>query len=334
MPDPLLRLRDLRTYVLADEPPVKAVDGVTLDISSGEMLCLVGESGCGKTMLALSIGGLLPPAARVVGGSILFEGRNLAALPEEDLRRLRGSRIAYVFQDPMGALNPVMTIGDQLLEPLRMHQGLRGRDALSRAAALLEQVQIPLPERRLRQYPHQLSGGMRQRGVIAMALAGRPSLLIADEPTTALDVTTQHEILLLLRRLQRELSMSVLLITHDLTAVAPVSDRIAVMYAGRIVETAPTPLFFREPSHPYAQALLRCIPAPAARDRALQSIPGSVPDLRFTPPGCPFHPRCPERVERCGREEPHLKPVPGTSRVPGTDVEHRVSCWARESTRV
>ena len=310
MAGPVLSIRELRTYVLDQEKPVKAVDGVTLDLSAGETLCLVGESGCGKTMLALSIGGLLPPAARVVSGSVRFEGR-----------------AGYVFQDSLNTLNPVMTIGEQLREPLQLHQNLHGREARSRAVQLLEQVQIPLAAQRLRQYPHQLSGGMRQRVVIAMALACKPSLLIADEPTTAMDVTTQHEILLLMRQLQRELSMAVLLITHDLTAVAPVSDRTAVMYAGRIVETAPTRQLLSQASHPYTQALLRCIPKPGTGHPVLQSIPGSVPDLRFTPSGCPFYPRCSERVGRCDKEEPRLRPL--ASEPAGNQF---VSCWARETT--
>ena len=305
----VLSLRDLRTYVMDKEPPVKAVDGVTLEIQKGEMLCLVGESGCGKTMLALSIGGLLPPAARVVGGTVRLEGR-----------------AGYVFQDPLSSLNPVMSIGEQVLEPLQLHQGLRGAQARARALSLLEQVQIPLAEQRLRQYPHQLSGGMRQRVMIAMALACSPALLIADEPTTALDVTTQQEMLQLINRLKRELSMAVLLITHDLHAVAPVSDRTAVMYAGRIVEEAATPALFKNPSHPYTEALLHCMPVPGKGPQSFRSIPGSVPDLRFTPSGCPFHPRCPEKVARCETDPPRLLPLRSGA------AGHRVSCWQRETS--
>lgn len=318
--DPLLSVRQLHTVVLDREPPVKAVDGVDLDLAPGRMLALVGESGCGKTMLALSIGRLLPPAARIVKGQILFEGIDLTHLDEEELRSLRGGKITYIFQDPMSALNPVMSVGEQLVETTRLHEGLAGPAAWARAQELLTQVRIPLPQRRLRQYPHELSGGMRQRLLIAMALAGRPKLLIADEPTTALDVTTQAEILSLFKELQKRFRLAILLITHDLMAVAPCSDEVAVMYAGRIVEVAPTQQFYRTPRHPYAQALLTCLPRVGQGRQILQAIPGMVPDLRFTPSGCPFHPRCPEGVPQCRQEEPGLKELQ-----PG----HWVSCWRR-----
>ena len=263
MTEPLLSIRDLHTLIDAPsrlEPPVRAVDGVDLDIGPRETLCLVGESGCGKTMLALSIGRLLPPRARIVRGQVAFQGRKLTSLSERQLRAIRGRGIAYVFQDPFAALNPVMSIGEQLSESIRLYESVSTKAASRKAALLLKQVQIPLPEERLRQYPHQLSGGMRQRVLIAMALSGRPALLIADEPTTALDVTTQSEILSLLRQLKSSLGMSILLITHDLMAVAPFSDRLAVMVAGRIVEVAETAKLYRNPSHPYTQALLKSIP--------------------------------------------------------------------------
>ena len=320
---PLLSIQNLKTFIETPgkEPPVKAVDGVNLDLFPGELLALVGESGCGKTMLALSIGRLLPPFGKIVQGRIFFEETDLTTLSEEKLCKLRGRRIAYVFQDPFTALNPVLRIGDQLAESLSLHQNLTGKAAWEKAKDLLDQVQIPLAPERLRQYPHQLSGGMLQRVVIAMALAGGPSLLIADEPTTSLDVTTQAEILSLLKRLQKELTMAILLITHDLAAVAPLADRIVVMYAGRIVEEAKTQRLYGFPQHPYTQALLSCIPKVGLGRQSLAAIPGSVPDLRTPPSGCPFHPRCPEAISQCREEEPSLKE---------TFQEQKVSCWRRE----
>lgn len=316
----LLSIRSLRVHFTDREPPVKAVDGVDLDLQAGETLGLVGESGCGKTMLALSLGQLLPPGARIVSGSIRFDRQELTALQGEQLLEVRGGKIAYVFQDPMTALNPVLSIGEQITESVRLHQGKVGPPAQEAALELLQQVQIPIPERRIRQYPHQLSGGMRQRVLIAMALAGNPSLLIADEPTTALDVTTQAEILALLKAVQKKRRMAILLITHDLAAVAPVADRIAVMYAGRIVEVAEKSRFYRQPSHPYTQALLNCLPRVGQGRQTFQSIPGAVPDLSATPAGCPFHPRCPEAFDRCPKEEPQLQPV---------GEKHTVRCWKR-----
>ncbi|MCM8811770.1 MAG: ABC transporter ATP-binding protein [Candidatus Omnitrophica bacterium] len=318
--DAILRLRNVKTQIADRIPPVRAVDGVDLEIAPGQMLALIGESGCGKTILALSIGRLLPPSARVTAGEILFEGDDLLELEEDQLRRIRGKKISYIFQDPMSSLNPVMSIGEQLEEAIRLHQPELDKTARRRTAlALLEQVRINVPESRLRQYPHQLSGGMRQRIMIAMALAGKPALLIADEPTTALDVTTQAEIMRILKELQRTRRMAVLLITHDLAGVAPIADRIAVMYAGRIVETAPAAQLYQNPSHPYTQALLGCVPRVGGGKQLLKPIPGTVPDLRQIPPGCPFHPRCPESITRCSQEEPVLKPDDG----------RRVSCWVR-----
>jgi len=331
----LLCIDDLQTFIFDRDPPVKAVHGASLKILSGELFALVGESGCGKTMLALSIARLLPPQARIIGGSIHFQGRDLTRLSDEQIRRLRGGRIAYLFQDPMTSLNPVMTVEEQLLEAIHLHRSLAGKPARDLGCELLSRVQIPLPSRRLRQYPHQLSGGMCQRVMLAMALAGNPALLIADEPTTALDVTTQAEILELLKDLCHRFGIGILLITHHLSAVGIHADRIGVMYAGHIVEISGREEFYRSPSHPYAQALLACIPKIAAGKQAFRSIPGSVPDLRFTPAGCPFHPRCPEVIERCRGEEPQLKPV-GSSRsaeAPGLasfSRNHWVSCWQRE----
>ncbi len=316
---PLLSIRNLRTHIFDEEPPVKAVDGVDLDIGPGEILALVGESGCGKTMLALSIGRLLPPAAQVVSGSIRFEETELTQLAEAQLRSFLGKAIAYLFQDPFTALNPVLSVEEQLCEAIELH--CQGTPAGKLSLELLVRVQIPEPEQRLRQYPHQLSGGMRQRVLLAIALAGTPRLLIADEPTTALDVTTQAEILRLLKDLCRQFGTAILLITHDLAGVATFSDRIAVMYAGRIVETVPTSEFYKNASHPYSQALLACIPKGGEGKGQFHSIPGSVPDLRHPPSGCPFHPRCPEAFDRCPIEEPKLKLI---------NPNHHVSCWKRE----
>ncbi len=318
---PLLSIEELHTTITMAGPPVKAVAGVDLELLKGEILALVGESGCGKTMLALSIGQLLPAPAKITAGSIALEGQELTRLGSKRLRQFRGRKVAYIFQDPMSALNPVLSIGEQLIEALTLHQQLRGHRALERALSLLEQVKIPEPRQRIRQYPHQLSGGMRQRVMIAMALAGRPALLIADEPTTALDVTTQEEILQLLQTLQKELGMSLLLITHDLATVAPIADRVAVMYAGKIVEVTAAATFYEEPSHPYAQALLRCLPEVGKGRQTLQAIPGSVPNLSATPAGCPFHPRCPEVVERCRSDNPRLEPL---------RPQQQVSCWQRK----
>ncbi len=320
MSHPLLSIQGLKTYFTDREPPVKAVDGVDLELTPGEAVGLVGESGCGKTMLALSIGQLLPPGARIVSGEIRLRGEALHRLEGKRLTAIRGGKLAYIFQDPMTALNPVLSIGRQLVETIQLHQRKNGAEADRLGIRLLERVQIPMPDRRFRQFPHQLSGGMRQRVMIAIALAGNPSLLIADEPTTALDVTTQAEILTLIKQLQRELEMAVLLITHDLATVAPVSDRIAVMYAGRIVEIAQSSTFYKNPSHPYTQALLHCLPKVGQGRQPFQSIPGTVPDLSATPPGCPFHPRCPEVLNRCQTDEPELQPL---------SSNHTVRCWAR-----
>lgn len=271
---PLLSIRNLKTYIGTGGPPVKAVDGADLEIEAGETFGLVGESGCGKTILALSIARLLPPGGRIISGQIQFERQELTQRTEEQLRALRGGKIAYIFQDPMSALNPVMNVQEQLLETIRQHRQLTGGAASDLAVELLRQAQIPDPQRRLHQYPHELSGGLRQRVMIAMALSGNPSLLIADEATTALDVTTQAEILSLLKNLQKKIGMGILLITHDLLAVAPLSDRIAVMRAGRIVETARTPELYKNPTHPYTQTLLNCLPKVGQGKQTSRVVPG------------------------------------------------------------
>ncbi|PIQ82383.1 MAG: peptide ABC transporter ATP-binding protein [Candidatus Omnitrophica bacterium CG11_big_fil_rev_8_21_14_0_20_64_10] len=319
----MLTIENLRTVIAAD-PPVRAVDGVSLMIPAGKTTALVGESGCGKTMLALSLTRLFPKSASIQSGRILFRNRELTALPESELRRIRGGGIAYIFQDPMSALNPVLSIGFQLQEAIDLHRE-RAAGSPPAPADLLRQVRIADPERRLLQYSHQLSGGERQRVMIAMALAGRPELLVADEPTSALDVSTQAELFDLLTDLKSQRGMALLLITHDLRAVARRADRIAVMYAGRIVEWGESKRVLAQPSHPYTQALLRCLPPVGRGKQTPAAIPGSVPDLAQIPAGCPFHPRCPEAFEKCRSAEPKLRPLP-------SQPTQQVSCWARETT--
>jgi peptide/nickel transport system ATP-binding protein len=339
----LLELRDLRIQLRADAGTALVVDGVCLAIERGETLALVGESGCGKSLTALAIIGLLPPRAAMVGGQVLLDGCDLGALSGVALRRLRGRRIAMIFQESMSALNPVLTVGRQIAEGLRTHLRLSRRPAQRRCFELLEQVGIDAPSERAGQYPHQLSGGMRQRVTIAMALACGPDLLIADEPTTALDVTIQAQILELLRRLQAQRRMAMLFITHDLAVVSQVADRACVMYAGRIVESAATPPLLAAPRHPYTAGLLRCTPmlepvpsgefrpgrptlpvavdAPARPTRVrMPVIPGEPPDPWRRPDGCAFHMRCPvaEGDVRCRLHIPALAPL---------SSNHRVACW-------
>jgi oligopeptide/dipeptide ABC transporter ATP-binding protein len=299
---PLLDVLDLTTQFEVSRGgrtrTVRAVDGVSLQVGRGETLGLVGESGCGKSVTALSVIRLVQPPGRITGGTILFEGRDLTRLDEADMRRVRGARIGFVFQEPMTALNPVFTIGDQIAESLLVH-GLATRAAArARAVELLAEVSIPDPAKCAGDYPHQLSGGMRQRALIAAAISCRPSLLIADEPTTALDVTIQAEILDLLRLMREQFGLALLLITHDLGVVARMADRIAVMYAGRIVEQGPTATVLAQPAHPYTRGLLASLPGSAPGTR-LKAIPGAVPDLAALPAGCAFAPRCADREARC-----------------------------------
>ncbi len=326
MTEPLLEVRDLRTYFYTPRGVVRAVDGVTFAIQRGRSLGLVGESGCGKSITGLSILRLLPPAGRIVGGEIRFEGRNLLELGAEDMRRLRGRKIAMVFQDPMTSLNPVFTIGTQIAEPILVHQKTSRREAWNRAVEVMRQVSIPDPARRAKSYPHELSGGMRQRAMIAMAISCGPALLIADEPTTALDVTIQAEILELLGRLRTEMDLALLLITHDLGVVAENADDVAVMYAGKIVEMGTVREIFVNPQHPYTRGLLRCAPkitSVGARRGRLEAIEGVVPSPFDLPPGCPFAPRCPEVRDTCrlGEINPHT-----------VSPSHQVRCVARGST--
>jgi peptide/nickel transport system ATP-binding protein len=294
MPEPILAVEDLVTIFDTDEGPVRAVDGVSFAVAPGETLAIVGESGCGKSVTALSIMGLVPEPGRIAGGRIVLEGRDLARMPERELRGLRGRHVSMIFQDPSSSLNPVYTVGRQIEETLRAHLGLRGAASRARAIELLERVGIPAPAVRVDDYPHQLSGGMRQRVMIAIALACEPKLLIADEPTTALDVTIQAQILELLAKLQRETGTSVVLITHDLGVVAELADHVAVMYAGRLVETADVRSLFAHPQHPYTRGLLRSVPGfgENASRRRLHTIRGVVPDLRGLPRGCRFQERC------------------------------------------
>ena len=304
---PLLEVRDLRTAFETPQGDVYAVDGVSLSVAAGRTLGLVGESGCGKTMTALSVLRLMPPGARIAGGQILFDGRDLVGLPEREMRHVRGNAIAMVFQEPMSSLNPVFSVGDQIGEAVRLHQGLGRRAARQKAIEMLQLVEMPEPERRVDEYPHQLSGGMRQRVMIAMALSCHPRLLIADEPTTALDVTIQAQILDLLAGLQRRLDMAMMLVTHDLGIVAERTDDVAIMYAGRIVEHAPVQALFARPLHPYTRGLLNSIPkVGAARTRRLEAIPGLVPDLRHLPAGCRFRDRCSYAIDACTHTDPPL----------------------------
>ncbi len=329
MAEPLLAIDELKTHFFTRDGVVRAVDGVSLAVGAGETLAVVGESGCGKSVTALSILRLVPhPPGRIVGGAVRFAGRDLLGLSEAEMRDIRGNEISMIFQEPMTSLNPVLTVAHQIGETLRLHQGLGARAAEARAVDMLRLVRIPEPERRARQYPHELSGGMRQRVMIAMSLACNPKLLIADEPTTALDVTIQAQILDLMRELKARIGAAIILITHDLGVVAEMAERVVVMYAGRKVEEAGVRELFRRPRHPYTAGLLASVPrlgATLGRKEAprLAEIPGVVPSLREAIVGCAFAPRCGFATERCRREAPPLEP-----RAPG----HLAACF--ESARV
>jgi len=307
----LLEVRRLRTEFLLEEGPVAAVDDVSFEIEPGSILAVVGESGCGKSVTALSIMRLIQePVGRIASGQVLFQGTDLLTLPERQMQRIRGSKISMIFQDPMTALNPVFTAGNQVAEAIRAHQRAGRRQARQRSIELFRQVGIPAPEERVDAYPHQMSGGMRQRVMIAIGLACNPELLIADEPTTALDVTVQAGILELIRRLQAERKMAVMLITHDLGVVAEMCDRVVVMYAGRIVEKAPVDKLFAAPAHPYTLGLLESIPSIEAAEQGsgrLDAIPGAVPSLRSFPTGCRFRDRCSRAIEICASVDPPLE---------------------------
>ncbi len=318
--EPLLEVRDLRTQFFTQDGVVKAVDGVSFHLKPGETLGLVGESGCGKSITALSIMRLIPsPPGKIVSGEIIFEGEDILKMSDDEVRSIRGRKIAMIFQDPMTSLNPVLTINRQISEALELHLGMSKQQARQRAIELLKMVGIPNAEQRVDQYPHQFSGGMRQRVMIAMALSCNPSLLIADEPTTALDVTIQAQILDLIRTLQHEHNTALILITHDLGVVAGMTDRINVMYAGHIVETAPTEELFENPKHPYTVGLLNSIPRlDAPRKERLNPIRGLPPDLIDLPDMCPFVPRCDFAREKCSEKNPPLFDV---------NPVHRSACW-------
>ena len=317
----VLDVKGLQTVFFTNSGLFKAVDDVSFSVRRGETLAIVGESGCGKSVTALSIMRLVPnPPGKIVGGSVMLEGTDLLDLDESEMRAIRGDRISMIFQEPMTSLNPVMRIGDQITEAVRLHRAMTQKEAWKQAVEMLRLVRIPVPERRVQEYPHQLSGGMRQRAMIAMALACRPALLIADEPTTALDVTIQAQILQLILELQKELGMGLILITHDLGVVAQTAQRVIVMYAGRKVEEADVETLFANPKHPYTRGLMASIPAVlgAKADARLAEIPGMVPSLTNLPKGCAFAPRCELAIARCREEYPPLE---------AQGEDHLAACW-------
>ena len=317
---PLLQVKDLRTYFYTDEGVVKAVDGITYDVQEGETLALVGESGCGKSISALSLLKLIPiPPGRIVSGEVLFDGEDLLKLEEDEIRKIRGNRISMVFQEPMTSLNPVLTIGKQLTEALELHLKLDKQAATQRAIQLLEMVGVAEADRRIGDYPHQFSGGMRQRVMIAMAMACNPKILIADEPTTALDVTIQAQVLEVMARLSHEFGTAVIIITHNLGVVARYADRVNVMYAGKIIESSSAATVYSDPRHPYTLGLLASVPRlDLAAVEKLVPIEGLPPDLARLPPGCSFYPRCTFRTDKCREEYPPLQLV---------GENHYAACW-------
>lgn len=323
MAQPVLELKQLQTYFFSAQGTrvVKAVDGVSFTLNAGETLGIVGESGSGKTVTSMSILRLLPPAARIVGGEIWFQGENLLTKSEREMRDLRGSQLTMILQDPMMSLNPLFTIGEQIAEPLRVHRQMRGTALLERIKDLLRNVRIPSPEVRLREYPHQMSGGMRQRIVGAIGISCEPRLLIADEPTTSLDVTIQAQYLNLLKEIQREKRLAMIFITHNIGIIAKMCDNVGVMYAGKLVERAPIRTIFNAPAHPYTEALLHAVPSLTERTHRLWSIEGQPPDLANPPAGCPFNPRCPKAEDRCRREVPPEFQV---------GENHYTRCWLWE----
>ncbi len=323
----LIELRDLKTYFYTEDGVVKAVDGVSFSIEKQKTLGVVGESGCGKSVTALSIMGLIPmPPGKILGGSIVYH-RNGQEIELTKLdpkgkqyREIRGNEIAMIFQEPMTSLNPVYTIGNQIMEAIMLHQKVGKREARARAIEMLKAVGIPSPEQRVDEYPHQLSGGMRQRAMIAMALSCNPTLLIADEPTTALDVTIQAQILDLIRKLQAEFHMALMMITHNLGVIAEMADDVVIMYMGKVVEEAPVKDIYHDPLHPYTRGLMESIPALTRKKERLKPIKGMVPDPYNLPKGCPFEPRCPEAIDICRVQMPELKEI---------KPRHKVACWAR-----
>ena len=323
MSEKLLEVKNLKTYFYTDEGVVKSVDDVSFDVEKGKTLGIVGESGCGKSITSLSIMQLVEtPPGKIVGGEIIYQGENLLEKNKDQMRKIRGGEIAMIFQEPMTSLNPVFTVGKQIMEALRLHTDLDKEKAKERAIEMLKLVKIPLPEKRFNEYPHQLSGGMRQRVMIAMALSCNPKLLICDEPTTALDVTIQAQILDLMNQLKKETGTSILFITHDLGVVAEVCDDVAVMYCGRVVERGDVKTIFANPSHPYTKGLLGSIPRLGEAGKELKSIPGNVPNPKYMPKGCKFEPRCPYASEKCREEEPGFFQI---------EEGHISRCWLCES---
>ncbi len=317
--DKIIEVKNLKTYFYPPEGVARAVDGVNFHVNRGETLGIVGESGCGKSVTSLSIMQLVPnPPGRIVSGEILFDGSDLLKKRESEMLSIRGSQISMIFQEPMTCLNPVFSIGDQIGEVYQIHQGMSRKKAISKAAEMLKLVGIPMPERRVKEYPHQLSGGMRQRVMIAIALACNPKLLIADEPTTALDVTIQAQILTLMKGLKDRLGMSIIFITHDLGVIAEVAERVIVMYAGQIMEEASSQVLFNNPLHPYTECLLKSVPTVEGLKKKLYVIPGDVPDPLSFPPGCRFHDRCYATFQKCKTAEPPLVTV---------EKDHKVRCW-------
>jgi oligopeptide/dipeptide ABC transporter ATP-binding protein len=318
----LIEVKNLKTHFFPPEGIARAVDGVTFHVNKGETLGIVGESGCGKSVTSLSIMRLVPsPPGKIVSGEILFNQSDLLKKQESEMRKIRGDQISMIFQEPMTCLNPVFSIGDQIGEVYQIHQGMSRKKALSKAVEMIKLVGIPMPERRIKEYPHQLSGGMRQRIMIAIALACNPQLLIADEPTTALDVTIQAQILTLMKELKDRLGMSIIFITHDLGVIAEMAERVIVMYAGQIVEEALSAPLFETPHHPYTISLLKSVPTVEGKQNKLFVIPGNVPDPLSFPDGCRFHNRCYAALEKCKNEEPPLVTI---------EKDRKVRCWLHE----
>jgi peptide/nickel transport system ATP-binding protein len=324
MTEPVLSVRDLRVEFVTRRGILKAIDGISFDIAKGEVLGVVGESGAGKSVTGSAVIGLIDPPGRIAGGEIRLSGRRIDNLPPDEMRKVRGKRIGMIFQDPLTSLNPLFRISEQLIETIRTHTGLSASGARKRAIELLTEVGIPAPERRIDSYPHEFSGGMRQRVVIALALCAEPELIIADEPTTALDVSVPAQIIALLKRLGREHGTAIMLVTHDMGVIAETADRVAVMYAGRIAEIGPVRDVVQNPLHPYAKGLMGAIPSLESDAARLVQIPGSMPRLSAIPPGCAFNPRCPYVFDRCRVERPE----------PVQHSEHRVACHLYDQSNV
>ncbi len=324
MAQPVLSVRDLRVEFVTRRGILKAIDGISFDIGKGEVLGVVGESGAGKSVTGSAVIGLIDPPGRIAGGEVLLSGMRIDNLPPDEMRRVRGKRIGMIFQDPLTSLNPLYRVSEQLVETIRTHTNLSASGARKRAIDLLAEVGIPAPERRIDSYPHEFSGGMRQRVVIALALCAEPELIIADEPTTALDVSVQAQIISLLKRLGREHGTAIMLVTHDMGVIAETADRVAVMYAGRIAEIGPVRDVVQNPLHPYAKGLMGAIPSLESDTNRLVQIPGSMPRLSAIPPGCPFNPRCPYVFDRCQVERPE----------PIQHSEHRVACHLYDQSSV